>query len=166
MLINKYNNHISINLENGTVILYDSIEDKKNTLCIDFKAISSVTENAMVISNPGEYEIFSIITRVSKTQNVFISVEGIKISYISNTSELIDSKDIDSGDIIIFDINNGSSAKMEDIIKIEKDIQPKVLIINSSIENLTHVDTYEKVSKLKIKKNELDLIVDTKMYLM
>ena len=165
MVINKQNDQISISLDNGIYIAYGYIEDRPNTICINFNSkLPPSIKDSMVISNPGEYEMFGVIIKVSPFNNTFLSAEGIKITYAIDTKEILDDKNFNHGDIIIFDNNQDKVASLQDIVKIEKDIQPKLLIMNSSLDS-NNTNSSEKVSKLKIKKNELDLIIDTKIYL-
>ena len=166
MLINRQNKHFSITCDNGVTIFNEEIQDKKNNVCILLENLSVQLKEAFSIFNPGEYEIFGVIMKISKYNNIQISNEGIKVTIVNDADKVLKSDNVDnSDDILLFDYSDKTKIDLEKIIQLVKTVQPKILIINSEI-LLPDSTTYEKITKLKIKKSELDSILDTKMYIL
>ncbi|MEI7603462.1 MAG: hypothetical protein WCJ19_00385 [bacterium] len=164
MVISKQKN-IVISYDNGGVITNSELYDSSKYICLSLNGDIKSTKGILSIINPGEYEYMGILIKVTQNKNTFISSEGIKICIVGDDSLLIKEDGINNVDIIILDAIKGKKYSQEDILAIQKAIQPKIIVANSHTadENIANA---EKINKIKMKSSELDAIVDTKLYIL
>jgi len=163
MQITKQKN-IIINFDNGVSISNEEKVGESKGFILSFTRNKSLEKGNILITNPGEYEYSEILIKYLHEKSILISAENFKIEYILDPEIFSQSKPGQTN-VMIFDDLNSQKYTSKQILEIQKTFEPKAIFINSEV--LTDNDlTTEKVNKIKLKSTELDLSVDTKLYLM
>ena len=164
MTIQK-NKHTYLAFDNGTnFTLYENIEGSKHIVIVDYKATKPNMESGIVILNPGEYEYNGVLIKIASDNNILVSAEGLKFFYMINMDIAKDNKYADAADVYVFDNDDEKAYKMNDVLDFIKNVEAKVVVVNEKMIDESPANA-EKMNKVKLKSSEVDLLPETKFYL-
>lgn len=157
---------IVITFDNDAALSLGEIVKANKLICMDFSSkMGNKEDNVLFISNPGEYEFAEVLIKVFSDNNFIVSSEMSKILYVRSIRKDGSYRSVEDVDIVVFDDQEkGDKYEEEQIIEIQKLLEPKFIFINKDYLS-GNIEKSEEVDKYKFRIGDLTTSAENKIFI-